>query len=564
MTSRLGRRSPAEGGLGRRSLGEGGWPTRAQTVAALVVFVALAVFHTWPLASGLNYYSRHDNADAMLNEWAIAWVAHQLPRNPIGLFHANIFYPEPHTLAFSEHLFVQGVMGAPLFWLGAPSLLVHNVLTIAGFALTGWAMCVVMYRWTGDWWAASLAGMLYAFNAHSLARFAHLQAMHVEFLPFAMLALDRLLTLPRLRYAIGLAAGYCLQSLTSNYQLAFTTFGVVGAALARPEDWLLWSRRRTFVLLLLAAAIALLVLAPFLVPYLQAQRDQGLTRTLGDAAYYRASWQDYLTTGSRLHYSWWSARFWRDTGAPLFPGFLAMTLAVAGAIRGNRPITRMWIGLGVVGVALSLGPSLPGYHLLYRAFPLLQGIRATVRFGWLFLAAVAVLAGFGFGELRRRWPATRARLAVSVAVLVIVTAEASRMPLGFSPRGPYRSPAIYRLLHDEAAAVIVELPLYAPAVWQLNAPYMLNSTRHWKPMLNGYSGFKPASYDRHYGQLRSFPDGASIDALRSIGVTHVVVTQPAFVREAGHETFNRIGETPSLRLMARSGDVSIYRLESPR
>ena len=553
--------------LGRRRLGEGGerWPSRPQALAALALFLALAVFHTWPLASGLNYYSRHDNADAMLNEWAIAWIAHQLPRDPLGLFNANIFYPEPNTLAFSEHLFVQGVLGAPLFWLGVPSLVVHNLLTIAGFALTGWALCVVMYRWTGDWWPAILAGMLYAFNAHSLARFAHLQAMHMEFLPFAMLALDRLLTMPRMRYAIALAGSYCLQSLTSNYQLAYTTFGIVGAALTRPGAWLRWSRRRTFGLLVLAAAISVLVMAPFLLPYLQAQRDQGLTRTLDSAAYYSASWQDYLTTGSRLHYDVWSARFWREAGAPLFPGFLAMALAVIGALRSDRPITRMWLGLGAVGVALSFGPSFPGYELLYRAVPLLQGIRASVRFGRLFLAAVAALAAFGLWAIRHRWMApSRARLAVSIAVLVVVTAEASRMPLGFSPRPPYRSAAIYRLLADEAATAVVELPIYAPPVWHFNAPYMLNSTHHWAPILNGYSGFRPASYDRHYKQLRAFPDAGSIDALRSIGVTHVVVTHPAFVREAGQEAFDRIGATPSLRLLARSEDVSIYRLEPSR
>ena len=123
--------------------------------AALALFALLAVFHTWPLASAPASLSRHDIADAMLNEWAVAWVAHQLPRDPLRLFDANIFYPERNTLAFSEHLFAQAVMGAPLLWAGAPTLLVHNLLILAGFALTGWTMCLVMREWTGDWWAGS-------------------------------------------------------------------------------------------------------------------------------------------------------------------------------------------------------------------------------------------------------------------------------------------------------------------------------------------------------------------------------------------------------------------------
>ena len=88
------------------------------TVSLLALFSALAVLHTWPLASELGTLSRHDNADAVLNEWIVAWTAHVLPREPWRLFDAPIFYPEPNTLAFSEHLIVQSLMGAPLIWLG--------------------------------------------------------------------------------------------------------------------------------------------------------------------------------------------------------------------------------------------------------------------------------------------------------------------------------------------------------------------------------------------------------------------------------------------------------------
>nr|MBA3885268.1 hypothetical protein [Acidobacteriota bacterium] len=47
-------------------------------LALLALFTLLAVFHTWPLASAPGTLSRHDNADALLNEWAVAWVAHQV------------------------------------------------------------------------------------------------------------------------------------------------------------------------------------------------------------------------------------------------------------------------------------------------------------------------------------------------------------------------------------------------------------------------------------------------------------------------------------------------------
>src|SRR6266576_2156188 len=76
--------------------------------AALGIFAVLAVIHTWPLATNPAHLTRVDNADYLLNTWAVAWVAHELPRDPIHLFDANIYYPERLTLAYSEAMIVQG------------------------------------------------------------------------------------------------------------------------------------------------------------------------------------------------------------------------------------------------------------------------------------------------------------------------------------------------------------------------------------------------------------------------------------------------------------------------
>src|SRR5690242_21767872 len=112
---------------------------RSRRASAAAVCVLLAVIHTWPLALNPARHSRHDNADALLNEWIMAWIAHQAPRDPLHLFDANIFYPEQRTLAYSEPLIVPALMGAPLAWLGVPSLPVYNAIVLIGFALTGCA-----------------------------------------------------------------------------------------------------------------------------------------------------------------------------------------------------------------------------------------------------------------------------------------------------------------------------------------------------------------------------------------------------------------------------------------
>src|SRR5436309_3076655 len=103
---------------------------RSRRASALAICVLLAVVHTWPLALHPAHYSRNDNADTELNEWILAWVAHQLPRHPLHLFEANIFYPAHDVLAFSEPLIVPAMIGAPLTWLGASPVLVYNLVLI--------------------------------------------------------------------------------------------------------------------------------------------------------------------------------------------------------------------------------------------------------------------------------------------------------------------------------------------------------------------------------------------------------------------------------------------------
>jgi hypothetical protein len=48
--------------------------------------------------------------------------------------------------------------------------------------------------------------------------------------------------------------------------------------------------------------------------------------------------------------------------------------------------------------------------------------------------------------------------------------------------------------------VLVEVPFYPPEAVFMNAEYVFNSTAHWRPLMNGYSGYTPASY-REYSWI---------------------------------------------------------------
>jgi len=527
---------------------------RDRRLAQLAFFAALAVVHTWPLAAGLTSWSRLDNADTALNAWILAWVAHQLPIDPRHLFDANIFYPEPRTLAFSEHMIVQGVIGLPLFALGWSAVTVYNVLVLVGFALSGLAMAVVVERWTGSRRAGLVAGLAYAFNAHTMVRFGHMQALHVQFLPLALAAIHDLLDRPEWTAAARLALWCALQALTSNYLLVMTALAMVVSAAAAPAAWRGAGGRQRAGQVVVAAAACGLVLLPFLWPYYQANRTQGLVRSFDEVAFYSGQWRDYLATGGRLHYAAWSHRFFTHA-TPLFPGITVLLLAGAALAapatwRAHR--TRAMIALAVVAVVLSFGAAVPGYRWLYDHVALLQGIRAVARFGWLWLLALAVLAGVGLARLERRWP-DRAGL-VAAAAAALVTVEAARLPVGYTRFDGL--PAIYRHVAALPPAVIAEFPFPDPAVIQDNGPYVIASTTHFQPMLNGYSGFTPASYFIHAAVARRFPSAESVREFGYLGVTHLVV----HAARLGDGVVAQLEATGAVRLVAREGDDRLYAL----
>lgn len=527
-------------------------------LGSLGLFLALAVIHTWPLASAPGTYSRNDTADTVLHEWIMAWVAHQVVTDPVHLFDANIFYPERPTLAYSDHLFVQSMMGAPLSWAGASPVLVHNLVLMAGFALTGWTTSLIVGRWTGSWLAGVLGGSLVAFNSFTLTRLPQIQDLHFEFVPLALFALDRLLALPNAKHALSLASWYVLQSLTGTYLMVFTTISLLVAAAARPREWMGSRARSVIGWAALAGGVSTVVLVPFLLPYARANQEVGLERSLEDTARYSAEISDYLAAAGRFHFGLWSARFFQ--GDALFPGFTALALAGVAigttvAFRDSR--ARMVLAVGVAAFALSFGPAFPPYRWLYAAFPLLTGIRGAVRLGQFTLAAIGILAGYGLVELQRRLRG-RWTLPVAAALILVANLEAMRAPIGYSEFTGI--PPVYDVLKRTSdEAVLVWFPFHPSPRFHLNAPYMLASTRFWRPMLNGYSGFKPASFYRHVEALANFPDDASLRYLREQHVTHVVVDG----NEMKPDRLARVTEFRDLKkltLLATGNDIWVYLL----
>ncbi|MEZ5318763.1 MAG: hypothetical protein R2752_15295 [Vicinamibacterales bacterium] len=479
------------------------------------------------------------------------------------------------------------VLAAPVTWLGGSAVLAFNVTVLMGLVLTAWAGWRLVLAWTGSPPAALVAGALTIFNAHVLSRLPHAMAAHLWGVPLTLLAADRLLDHPgSRRTALALILIVAATAATSVYWLALAGL-VVGAVMIAG---LATGRARGAVVAGGAALAGVALALPVLRPYLRLAAAGG-TRPLEIVAQFAATPAGYLTATSRLH-AGWTSMFFRDEVNVFFAGVTAIALAAvgiaaalraqgipaarraqgiaaasvpgtaqtpgasdagmphaSGAVTRRRALTI--VGLAAVGVFLSFGPATALYRWLYTWVPPLHGLRAPARFGYLYLLAVAVLAGFGVRRVvagRGPWRAG----ALTALALALVTLEVTQAPIRTEPFEGI--PPIYDVLARDAGPVrLVELPFFpAEAVFE-NGEYQLNATRHWRPIMNGTSGFTPMSYRRRAAVFWFFPREGTIEAMRAEGATHLMIHFDRFTPAEGAEIRRVLLHRTDLRLLAADG-----------
>ena len=101
-------------------------------------------------------------------------------------------------------------------------------------------------------------------------------------------------------------------------------------------------------------------------------------------------------------------------------------------------------------------------------------------------------------------------------------------------------------------------------VWRLksrrpNLKWKRFSTLNWRPLLNGYSGFQPPSFEEHVAQLAGFPSLAAVAALHADGVTDVFVD----FAQLGSQLQPAVDRLPGLSRVNADGWVVHYKVTNP-
>jgi hypothetical protein len=366
----------------------------------------------------------------------------------------------------------------------------------------------------------------------------------------------------------GLAAGLCfaLQMLSSLYYGLFLAvyFVPVGAAL-----WLARGRPWGPVRALAAgAAVAAVLVSPVIYAY-TANKDMVGDRGVAAVQFYSADGADYLKPHFRsLVYGRWS-----EGGNPerqLFPRVMPVVLAGA-ALWPPLSVTRIAYVLGlVVAFDGSLGLNGGYYPLLYSYLSPFRGLRAPARFSILVGFTLAVLAGLGLARILRNCEARgagfRVRTAIAGVALCLIAVEAMpRMPL---ERVWDEPPPVYASIADEPEAVLAEFPMpTAPLGYFFDTRYLYFSTFHWHPLVNGNSGYFPASYEELTARQHDFPSDAAIEDLRRRGVDYVTVHGAFMDAEKFSRTVAALDARSDMSLVTAApwegAESRLYRLSNP-
>ena len=485
-----------------------GW-REALTVLAGGILLAAAL--TYPFVTQLDGVGRSDNSDGQWSIWSVAWVARTLIADPGNLFNANIFYPHQGTLAFSENNLAAGVAAIPIYWASKNPYLALNVVFLLSLAFSFAGAYYLVRHLTGDRRAAIVSGICFAFCPYVFARTSHIQLLITGGLPFALLALHRLLALPNWQRGAVLGLVVAGQAAISGYYAILTALMIAAATLAVAGIRGLWKDPRFWSAIAIAAIVTTVCVLPLALPYMRLQRASGFARSVAEAAQYSADWRAYLASSAWAHR--WMLEPLGRWNEVLFPGFVAAVLGIAGLVigwrRGGRMRETAVLYGAIVGLAAwaSLGPNAGLYSLLYRAVPVFAWLRAPARFGVLVTLGLAVLTGLALAHLL-----TRTRRATLASAVAAVAAIELATPLRFREVQP--SPAAYEVLASLPPGPVIELPFLSQNnELHGHAQYMLWSTTHWMPLINGYSDYIPPEFEVRAQSLRGFP---SRDAFRAL------------------------------------------------
>src|SRR3954453_16940042 len=379
---------------------------RRELALALLAAVAVALLMHWPLPLELGRDVPRDLGDPLPQAWQVAWDGHALLHQPLDWFQANIFWPLPHSLAFSDALVGYAPVG--IFGSGVHAAVArYDVLFLFAYALAFFGPYMLARELGAARAGAFVAGAAFAYAPWRLEQDGHLHVISSGGIPLALALLVR----GYRRDSVPLvAAGWLVATwqvslgFTLGLQLAYLLpLLCAGAAIWAWRAERVPARR---VLVATAGGVLVLGLTAFAIsrPYVEVGRAHPeAKRSEHTVALYSGGFDQYLSAPGANSF-WGPVTHGVRKGLAfnpeqtLFPGLLVVALALACLlVRGYPRALRIGLLVAVVVLGwLAMGFHDDGwpwpYKLLYEHAPGWESSRTPGRLNTLTSLALALLA----------------------------------------------------------------------------------------------------------------------------------------------------------------------------
>lgn len=272
--------------------------------------------------------------------------------------------------------------------------------------------------------------------------------------------------------------------------------------------------------------------------------------------------------------TWALTRGWRLPDIPHLPeghrlGVLLLLSALAALLLrrrwgGNWPVRldgmdpwRRGLLVSAVVCSLLMFPAI--YLAVMRVVPGLAGMRVPARFYAFVSFGIVWFAAQALDRLlARQRPGRRPWIAAGIGALVLFEVSPRAWEWQALPT-PAESPEVYGWLAETPAVrATLELPLDDNLA---QIQYMHFWSSHWKPIVNGYSGFLAPHFVRlRQTGLRPAPTPSELADLRSWGVTHLVVHPGHLEKRRREQRFWEWVEREKIPLVYDDGEDLVFSL----
>ena len=207
----------------------------------------------------------------------------------------------------------------------------------------------------------------------------------------------------------------------------------------------------------------------------------------------------------------------------------------------------LWVIVGLVG---SFGWNLFLHPFLFRVIGPFRATRAPIRWAVIVLVGLAVWAAIGVRDLLSRREVPKRRLVAGGLILVAIVEIAAVIRWHHVESRPA---PVYRWLARARPGVVLELPMVADGIPYL---YLLGSTTHRVPLMNGTSGWEPPVAEvLRKKELALQYDQEFLDVMRRNGGATLIVHEALLTAEQHAALLPLLDQ---VRFVGRFGTDAIY------